>query len=54
VLANGVSDVPGGINLGNSSVAGNKPSGAAAGGFSTTGSHTGEAFMCSLEKGYLC
>jgi len=52
VSINGVSDVPRGINLGDSRVAENEPSGTTAGSLSVIDSHTAEAFTCSLEKDY--
>ena len=51
ITINGVNDVPTYINLDNSSVAENQPSGTAVGNFSTTDPDTGDTFTYSLVSG---
>jgi len=54
VSTSDVKHVHTGTGLDNTSVAENQPPRMAVDSFSTTDSHTGEAFTCSLEKGYFC
>jgi len=51
VTINGVNDAPTDINLDNSSIAENQPSGTAVGSFSTTDPDTGDTFTYSLVSG---
>jgi len=51
ITINGINDVPTGINLDNSSVAENQPSGTTVGDLSTTDPDTGDTFTYSLVSG---